>query len=176
MEKLMRNHLAGAGIIFATALFTPTVHAQAPATTPHTFVAEKAEHPDLVKLRRQMARHPELPPVGFWFAVAQCETRQEWDRGWDWGPNAKSWVSGGLGIANKTWVGYGGRQFARKAAFASKWEQMIVANRVGFLGWQTDEYRTWHDRVNNNKFFRPAAGFDQGWGGSCRKQWEKKNR
>lgn len=127
-------------------------------------------------LAAQMRAHPNLPPVSFWEAVAQCETRQEWDRGHDWGPRARSYVSGGLGLANVTWKGYSGLRFARKAAKASKWAQIYVANKVGFLGHQTNEYLTWEDRVAGRGHYRPAAGFSQGWGGTCRVAWIEEHR
>ena len=164
--------------LLATILWASDVSA---APAPQTVVvaehaAHSKEHPDLVLLRRQMAKHPELPPIEFWTDhIAVCETNREWNRGWDWGPNARSWVSGGLGIANTTWQGYGGRRFAKKAAHASKWAQIYVANKVGFLGHQTKEFRTWEDRVNNRPLFRDPAGFDQGWGGKCYKAWVRKH-
>lgn len=132
---------------------------------------ESAPHKDKVALIQQLKENPELPPIGFWMAVAQCETALEWDRGAHW---RGTQVSGGLGIAHSTWGGYGGKQFASRAGKASMYAQIIVANRVGFLGWQTDGYRTWKDRIAGKKFFRPAAGFDQGWGGTCRLHWLKK--
>ena len=175
----MRWRAALAVVVFSTTTLTPVAHAEAPRPDQRRISRlepGKPEHPDLVTLRRQMAAHPELPPIDFWLAVAWCETRHHWDRGADWGPNARSYVSGGLGIANTTWRGYGGRQFAKKAALASRWAQMVVANRVGFLGWQTDEYLTWADREAGRRFYRPAAGFRKGWGGVCYRQWMKENR
>lgn len=183
----MRWRAALAVVIFSTATLSPVANAQAPTTPTHRLsrVAQSnVEHPDLVLLREQMARHPELPPITFWLAVAWCETHREWDRGHDWGPKSRSWVSGGLGLAHSTWQGYGGRQFASKAAKASKWAQMIVANRVGFLGHQTKNvYMTLDDKLNNRPFYRPAAGFGklagkvpgQGWGGKCREAWFRKH-
>lgn len=132
-------------------------------------------HVDLILLREQMREHPELPPISFWMAVAQCETRQQWNRGHDWGKTPKSWVSGGLGIATSAWKNYGGRRFARKAAFASIWAQIIVANRIGFIGYQTKEYLTFADRQADKRFYRPPARFGPNWGGSCRRQWLKHN-
>lgn len=173
----MRTHIISTGII-AFVIASSVANAAPAPTIPITknqTVIEKPEHPDLVLLRKQMNAHPELPPIDFWFAVAWCETRHHWDRGWDWGPNARSYVSGGLGIANTTWKGYGGKRFGKKAAFASMYAQIIIANRVGFLGHQTKEFLTWQDRANNRPFYRPAAGFSQGWGGTCRKAWVRKN-
>lgn len=176
----MRWRAPLAGVLFMSAVIAPPADAQAPARGPHRYPSTmepgKPEHPDLVLLRKQMTAHPELPPISFWYAVAWCETRHHWDRGKDWGPNARAYVSGGLGIANSTWRGYGGRRFARKAALASKWAQMFIANRVGFLGHQTDEYMTWADREAGRKFYRPAAGFRKGWGGVCYKEWVRDNK
>ncbi len=165
--------------LLATILWASTAQAApAPASTaPNRYIGVPRAHPDLVLLRRQMAKHPELPPIEFWTDhIAVCETNREWNRGWDWGPNARSWVSGGLGLANVTWTGYGGKRFASKAAFASKWAQIYVANKVGFLGHQTkNQYRTFDDRQNNRPLFRDPAGFDQGWGGNCYKAWVRKH-
>lgn len=177
-----RTHITIA-VIAATLIGSPAQAAAPTVRKPHIEPATQ-EHPDLVLLRQQMIEHPELPPIDFWLAVAWCETHREWDRGHDWGPNSRSWVSGGLGLAHSTWQGYGGRQFARKAAKASKWAQMIVANRVGFVGHQTKNvYMTLDDKLNNRPFYRPAAGFGrlagkvpgQGWGGKCREAWFRKH-
>lgn len=183
----MRWRAALAVVMFSTATLSPVAHAEAPRAE-HRTVSRvemtKPEHPDLVLLRRQMRLHPELPPITFWYQVAWCETHREWDRGKDWGPNARSWVSGGLGLAHSTFRGYGGRQFANKAANASKWAQIIVANRVAFLGYQTKNvYMTFEDRANDRPFYRPPAGFGrlagkvrgQGWGGKCREAWFRRH-
>lgn len=180
----MRWRVGLALTMFTVTTMAPIVHAEAPATDtvrrPTARLGpDYRHHPDFLALLAQMRAHPELPPLDFWDAIALCETGMqangipgEWDRGHDWGPRARSWVSGGLGLAHTTWRGYGGRQFAPKAAFASKWAQIIVANRVGFIGWQTtDEFLTFEDRQQNRPHFRPAAGFRSGWGGACYRQW-----
>lgn len=95
--------------------------------------------------------------TSYWDKVAQCETRQNWRDGGKWG--------GGLGIYIRTWKAYGGREFARHPSKATKREQIIVANRISVLGYQTKNvYRTWDDKVNNRPLFRRPVGF---WGWGC---------
>jgi len=115
--------------------------------------------------------HPELKTqlrtkkggsIKFWEAVSWCETNHNWNDG--------GYYAGGLGIAKSTWVGYGGRQFAPTAKTATKEEQIIVANRIAFFGFQTKRvYRTLEDRENNRPFFRPAQGWKSmtKWGRGC---------
>ena len=96
------------------------------------------------------------PSIKYWTKVAQCETSQNWkDRG-----N----FSGGLGIAQSTWEGYGGLDFGRHPYDATVLEQIVVANRIAVFGYQTKNgFMTIEDRTNNTPFFRPAVGFN-GWG------------
>ena len=117
------------------------------------------------------AMHPELQAqlrtkragsIKFWEAVSWCETNHDWDNG--------GYYAGGLGIAKSTWEGYGGRQFAPTAKTATKEEQIIVANRIAFFGFQTKRvYRTLEDRQNNKPYFRPAQGWRnmKQWGKGC---------
>lgn len=137
------------------------------------------EHPDLITLRQQMLRNLTLPPIDFWLAVARCETghgingKNQWTRGAHW-PRAKT--GGALGIHVDTWQGYGGQAYGVRPGKASMWAQIIVANRIGFLGFQTRKvFLTYADKVANRPFYRPAVGFRQGWGGQCRKNWVKNN-
>jgi soluble lytic murein transglycosylase-like protein len=95
------------------------------------------------------------PSIKYWKKVAQCETAGDWKDGGNWG--------GGLGIARSTWQGYGGHQFASHPAKATILQQIVVANRIAVLGYQTNEFLTLDDRLNNTPFFRPAVGFN-GWG------------
>ena len=95
------------------------------------------------------------PSIKYWKKVAQCETGQNWQDGGNWG--------GGLGIARSTWEGYGGKQFASHPSKATVLEQIVVANRIAVFGWQTNEFRTLDDKLNNKPFYRPAVGFN-GWG------------
>ena len=96
------------------------------------------------------------PSIKYWTKVAQCETGQNWQDGGNWG--------GGLGIAKSTWQGYGGKEFAAHPSKATILEQIVVANRVAVLGYQTkDEFLTLDDRLANKPFYRPAVGFS-GWG------------
>jgi hypothetical protein len=95
------------------------------------------------------------PSIKYWKQVAQCETGQNWQDKGNWG--------GGLGIAESTWKGYGGNQFASHPSKATVLEQIVVANRIAVFGFQTNEYRTLQDRLDGKPFFRPAVGF-YGWG------------
>lgn len=174
-------------LVFVLALTSPLVpsfHRQSPSIVSeiprdtHGKPATKRVHPDLIALRTQMRANPELPPTSFWMAVARCETAHglngqiQWRRGEHWKVTT---VTGAMGIATSAWLAYGGAEYAPRAARASQWAQMIVANRIGFLGWQTTEYKTWEDRVNGRAHFRHPAGFSQGWGGKCREAWERRH-
>jgi hypothetical protein len=108
----------------------------------------------------------------YWDAVAVCETNSNWKDGGNF--------AGGLGIALSTWQGYGGYEFAKTPAKATREEQIFIANRVSVFGYQTKNvFMTMEDKLNNKPFFRPAAGFF-GWG--CIKnrtslhpsKWERK--
>ena len=72
-------------------------------------------------------------PVEYWDRMAQCETGGNWQH-FPYG----TWT-GGLGIYNQTWLGWGGGEFAPTAGQASKDQQIIVANRiaadVGYSAW-----------------------------------------
>ena len=108
----------------------------------------------------------------YWDAVAVCETNSNWKDGGNF--------AGGLGIALTTWQGYGGYEFAKTPAKATREEQIIIANRVSVFGYQTKNvFLTMEDKLTNKPFFRPPAGFF-GWG--CIKnrkslhpsKWERK--
>ncbi len=80
-----------------------------------------------------LARHTNVD----WDGIARCETGGNWQmRG--------STFSGGLGFANSTWSGFGGRQFAPNAGMASREQQIVVAERVyaryGLSGWGCRHY------------------------------------
>jgi hypothetical protein len=72
-----------------------------------------------------------------WDGIARCET------GGNWSMQGSSY-SGGLGFANSTWTGFGGRQFAPNAGMASREEQIHIAERVyaryGLSGWGCKRY------------------------------------
>lgn len=74
----------------------------------------------------------------YWNKVAVCETASNWQNPGQWG--------GGLGIYNVgewqsdtmgTWERWGGEQFALRPQYASKFQQMIVANRIAVHGYKT---------------------------------------
>lgn len=110
-------------------------------------------------LLTEQLRTKKVGSVKFWEAVSWCETNHDWDDG--------GYYAGGLGIAQSTWRAYGGRQFASTPAKATKTEQIIVANRISFLGFQTKkQFRTLKDKENNKPFFRPATRTPS-WGKDC---------
>jgi hypothetical protein len=111
--------------------------------------------PAVAELKTQM-RNRKTPSLAYWDKVAKCETGGNWKDGGNW--------SGGLGIAQSTWAGYGGRNFASKPSKATRIEQIVIANRIAIFGFQTKrQYRTLQDKLENNPFFRPPVGFF-GWG------------
>ena len=63
------------------------------------------------------------PGVGDWQRVADCET------GGDWSMQGSTY-SGGLGIANSSWLAYGGGQYAPNAGLATPEEQVAIANAI----------------------------------------------
>jgi len=94
-------------------------------------------------------------PLEFWDELARCETGGNWKNGGNW--------AGGLGIAQSTWQGYGGREFARSPHRATKEEQIIVATRIAITGYQTKDVYLQLSDIPDKPFFRPAVGFS-GWG------------
>jgi hypothetical protein len=72
-------------------------------------------------------------PESYWDRMAICETGGNWQH-FPYG----TWT-GGLGIYNQTWLGWGGGEFAPTAGQASREQQIIVANRiaadVGVTAW-----------------------------------------
>ena len=95
------------------------------------------------------------PSFQYWNKVAWCETHQDWKN--------TGYYSGGLGIAQSTWEGYGGLEFGKHPYNATQFEQIVVANRIAVFGYQTNEFKTLDDKLNNKPFYRPPAGFS-GWG------------
>lgn len=115
-------------------------------------------HPELVA---QLKTH-KAGSIKFWEAVSWCETNHNWENG--------GYFSGGLGMAQSVWDNYGGKQFASRPPKATKEEQIIVANRVAFFGFQTrSTYQTLEDKQNNKPYFRPAVGWRnmKNWGRQC---------
>lgn len=65
-----------------------------------------------------------------WDELAECETGGNWYDGGRFG--------GGLGIYIGTWTAYGGREFAARPQWATKQQQIEVAERIandGYGGW-----------------------------------------
>jgi hypothetical protein len=165
-QKALGTFIVSA-VMLATALINTTAHAKTTESTNQFRISPVIESTDTM--------HPELAQqlksrkggsIRFWEAVAWCETNHDWD---DHGHFA-----GGLGMAKSVWVNYGGRQFASTPQKATKQQQIIIANRVAFFGFQTKNiYRTLEDRQNNKPYFRPAVGWKRlkNWGRGC-VNWE----
>jgi peptidoglycan hydrolase-like protein with peptidoglycan-binding domain len=100
----------------------------------------------------------------FWDKLAWCETHGDWKNGGNW--------AGGLGIAQSTWYGYGGHEFAKSPHLATKAEQIVVANRISTQGYLqiTNRDPDWARRQgvpSRYEFYRYPVGFG-GWGAlSC---------
>lgn len=144
---------------------SPTVITSSSSTAPASPALAKVKamsyadmHPELVT----QLRSKKGGSIAFWEAVSWCETNHDWNDG--------GYFSGGLGMAQSVWEGYGGRQFASRPPKATKHEQIIVANRMAFFGYQTKNvFRTLDDKLNNKPFFRPAIGWrsSSNWGKQC---------
>ena len=71
--------------------------------------------------------HRAAPPASSglnWDAVAQCES------GGDWSIDTGNGFYGGLQFTNSTWQAYGGGAYASQANYASREQQIAVAERV----------------------------------------------
>lgn len=100
-----------------------------------TFVAAVAKRVEYEKLVAKAARERT------WDELARCENGGDWtvvDR-----------YGGGLGIYIGTWQGFGGEEFASNPGYATKEQQIIVAERIyarhGFDGWGCAHNLGWMD-------------------------------
>ena len=91
----------------------------------------------------------------YWDRIAWCETHGNWqDRGR---------FAGGLGIAESSWIRFGGNEFG-KPWNASRTEQIVIANRISIFGHQTKNvYMTDAQVANHQPLFMQPVGF-RGWG------------
>jgi uncharacterized protein YabE (DUF348 family) len=78
-----------------------------------------------------------------WDKLAECESGGRWNTV-DHSPGG---YHGGLGIAQTTWVAFGGRDFAPTAAGATREEQITVGERIraryGWTAWGCGRYYGW---------------------------------
>lgn len=107
---------------------SPTVNTSSSSTAPASPAVAK------VKAMSYADMHPELVTqlkskkggsIAFWESVSWCETNHDWKN--------SGYYAGGLGIAQSTWKGYGGWEFAKTPKKATKQEQIIVGNRIAFF-------------------------------------------
>jgi len=132
--------------------------------------------------QRLVPREHALPSEAFWDRLAYCETRNDRTH-----PNG-NWqnggrFAGGLGIMNSgtfadvaigkgqgigTWERWGGEEFAPSPDKATREEQIIVANRIAVLGWETVVIRDADSARRKGvpveyHYKKPPVGFG-GWG------------
>ena len=161
-QKALGTFIVSA-VMLTTALTQTTVNAKTTESTNQFSISPAIQTAETMppELAQQL-KSRKGGSIKFWEAVSWCETNHDWD---DHGHFA-----GGLGMAKSVWVNYGGRQFASTPQKATKHEQIIIANRAAFFGFQTKNiYRTLEDRQNNKPFFRPAVGWKsmKNWGKGC---------
>jgi hypothetical protein len=109
----------------------PTTAAVAPrarhVTPPHP-TPPKKRGPDLQTILRM---HAIQQRVAVWDELAHCESGGDW--------NVVDRYGGGLGIYIGTWRMFHGDEFASNPGYATKSQQIIVAERIyaryGFDGW-----------------------------------------
>jgi hypothetical protein len=157
----------------AALLLQPAIGSKAEEVPPSELINVSTSVPvqTTVHVMKINSTHPELAAqlktrkagsIRFWEAVSWCETNHKWNDG--------GYFSGGLGMAQSVWINYGGKQFGSRPSRATKQEQIVIANRVAFFGFQTKNiFRTLDDKANNKPFFRPAVGWRsmKNWGRGC---------
>jgi len=157
----------------AALLLQPAIGSKAEEVPPSELINVSTSVPvqTTVHVMTINSTHPELAAqlktrkagsIRFWEAVSWCETNHNWNNG--------GYFSGGLGMAQSVWINYGGKQFGSRPSRATKQEQIVIANRVAFFGFQTKNiFRTLDDKANNKPFFRPAVGWRsmKNWGRGC---------
>lgn len=136
---IKKSTLAYAVFIF---LFLPAVHANgvaAPGQGTDSKEVSVTAVPSALQIRESitLSKKP-LPGVNFWDRLAQCETRQNWKDKGRWAGGLGIYTQGKFPDANMgTWERFGGEEFAPHPSQATKEQQIIVANRIAFLGWST---------------------------------------
>ena len=96
--------------------------------------AERRKHDaavaQLVAIQQQLLAR-KAQRTAQWDALARCESAGNW--------NVVDQYGGGLGIYIGTWHAFGGDEFASNPGYATKDQQIIVAERIyarfGFSGW-----------------------------------------
>lgn len=116
------------GIDQGVAILNARAAAEAAVATAQAAAIEAAKPKPKPKPQVQAVSHTGVN----WDGIARCETGGNWHM-------QGSTFSGGVGFANTTWNGFGGREFAPNAGQATREQQIIVAERVyaryGLSGW-----------------------------------------
>lgn len=83
-----------------------------------------------------------ITPYGEWAIpayVVMCESGGDYTQ-WNLGSTSPDRASGAYQIIGPTWRGYGGLEYASKAAYAPAWAQHIVASRISNGGTSTSQW------------------------------------
>ena len=165
-DKLRNKHLLAIAISLFTFAPSAVVAQEAPPVTtpPDEVVAvdmnvEEVSQSVQIKKSLTYTKKPKATNK-FWDKLAWCETNGDWKNGGNW--------AGGLGIAQSTWYGFGGREFAKSPHLATKEEQIIVAHRISTQGYKTIKRRSAEDArkmgvPQTYKWEKYPVGFN-GWG------------
>jgi hypothetical protein len=115
--------------------------------------SEKREKREKARERRQQFIATVAKRVEYERLVAKAQREQTWDElarcesGGNW--SVVDRYGGGLGIYLGTWQGFGGEEFASNPGYATKEQQIIVAERIyaryGFDGWGCAHNMGWMD-------------------------------
>lgn len=114
-------------LAFYEALSVATTTTTAPPPPPPPVTEPPAAEPSAVAAVESDGSG--LPPESYWDRMAQCET------GGNWAHFPYGTWTGGLGIYNQTWIGWGGSEFAPTAGQATREQQIVVANRIATQGY-----------------------------------------
>ena len=135
-----------------------TVIQEIPTTVPKQVVKPKVvKKPNRAQLELfYQMMNDKTPPIAYWDAVAQCETKGNWKNGGNW--------AGGLGIYQRTWYEFGGYDYAKRPQDATRTQQIVIANRIAVHGYQwKNRFLTWEDKVAKKGMYKyPVRYF--GWG------------
>lgn len=97
-----------------------------PKETSQVTLSTPTPEPRVVSSRLQASEQPR----GMWDLLAEeCESSGNWSA------NTGNGYYGGLQFDPKTWISYGGAEFAPRADLATREQQIAVAERVGFTGY-----------------------------------------
>ena len=99
----------------------------------HVTAAERREAAQAEILDRGASLPPGFPGTSIWDTLSQCEA------GGDWTADTGNGFYGGLQFTKSTWLAHGGGRYAPFANYASREQQIAIAQRVlstqGWVAW-----------------------------------------